>query len=155
MGGMNDANYLDYNPSILEYNPELAKRVRMHNKNIKKKMKSAIKKMKKEKLKTEDSDYEYNAINGQERHLSPVSEVKEEKKSYEFDEESSDEEEVMPLPKDRVKNIKLKNEQNFVSFMPLPDSFHTIVTMAEFVKKIGDDELGFDRKEYPQKVFKV
>lgn len=152
MGGMNDSNYLDYNPSVLEYNPDLAKKVRLNNRNARRRRRSLLKKAKNGQGKTEESEFELNFLPDQSENKKSKPMMRH-KGSLEFGEESSESEEDLPLPEDRLKNMKIKNEKNFVSFLPLPDAFHKIVTMAEFIKRLGQRKIEEDNRKRKSKKF--
>lgn len=145
---MSDSNYLDYTPSILEYNQERSKKLRVFSRNLKKQRKSMLKNLRKNRLKAQNSSdgIEFDIDNEGFNQLSPKTENGGDRFDVDFGNDSSEEEEIVPIP-NRSEDIKIKSDKNFVSFMPLPDEFHKIVTMAEFIKKIGLKKLEEDEKK--------
>ena len=139
MGGMGNQNYLEYTPCALEYNPEKAKKLE-HLSKKKKLTDKARKQMSiqsptigsKLLLPTSDKEVSFNSDHDE----------------YGFgrDAEESD----LPQELQMAKQIK-REANNFTSFMPLPDSFHRVISTNKKFKKTKAISLSprvFDKKQF-------
>ena len=130
MGGMNDDNFLEYDPHILQYDTEKAKLGKIE---ATKRMKE---KPKMEELRTrlQNSTNLSKSVLKQKRKLKNLQNESINKSGYSMSQSEVDEEEEdqinskePTIPDEVLQIIRIKTEPNFVSFLPLPDPFHDVV----------------------------
>lgn len=129
MGGMNDDNFLEYNPQILQYDSEKARQDKLE----------AVKKLR-EKQKLEELKLRLqNTTNlsksdlKKKRMLENLENESMNKSGYSMSQSEEEEQEQVLKPKEPsipdelLQIIRIKTEPNFISFQPLPDPFHDVV----------------------------
>ena len=132
LGGMNDQNYVSYDPHILQYDSSKAQQLKHENKRRRKeKQRIEFIKRKLEKMKTGKSSMKRKALlQSLNTEFSGRRNGLEETVSDHFNSSDDEKEHRSPIPEERMKIIRIKTEPDFMSFQPLPDPFHQIMNSS-------------------------